>query len=345
MQKVYVEAVLADNFAVNFLILLFACRLSSTKIRWGRCVLAAVLGGVYAAAVYRVDGFAVSIYIKIAVSLAMCTIAFWRRGERHVWKNVIAFYIATFIFAGTMYAILLGSGQPQTVGGALAVPPAVRAVLLGLAAGAGLIGIYSYMRRRTLQREPHTALMALRFGEKQTEVKAYIDTGNLLTEPLSGLPVIFLSQAAADALLGEEYAAMLAGNGVADTEKLRVIPCTTAAGQAVLYGLALDGVCLVGGGTSMKAVACIAHSAPAGGCSAIVGSLLTDELKKGAYNEKPDYAKDCGVGASTAEAGGTRRLHQRQRGAAAASIGGGGGVAADEPGQGGQIGTARAHRA
>ena len=53
MYKVYAEAVFADNFAVNFLILLFACRLSAAKIRWGRCALAAAAGGVYAAVVYR----------------------------------------------------------------------------------------------------------------------------------------------------------------------------------------------------------------------------------------------------------------------------------------------------
>ena len=273
MYKVYAEAVFADNFAVNFLILLFACRLSATKIRWGRCALAAAAGGVYAAVVFGANGFAVSIYMKLAVSLAMCAIAFLARGERHVWKNLAAFYVATFVFAGAIYAIQLSMGQPRMTGGALVVPPAVRAVLLGLAAGAGLIGVYAHIRRRILRREPHTAMMALRFGDRQIRVKSYIDTGNLLTEPLTGLPVIFLSRSAAEKLLGGKLATLLAGGGAAETDKLRIIPCATAAGQAVLYGLELEGVSLTEGGARKKAVACVARSAPTGGCGAVVEAI------------------------------------------------------------------------
>ena len=89
------------------------------------------------------------------------------------------------------------------------MPPAVRAVLLGLAAGTGLIGVYSHIRRRILQRETHTAMMTLHFGKKQIKVKAYVDTGNLVTEPLTGLPAIFLSRGAAEKLLGRKLTAML----------------------------------------------------------------------------------------------------------------------------------------
>lgn len=345
MYKVYAEAVFADNFVVNFLILLFASRLSATRVRWGRCALAAAAGGVYAAAVFGADGFAVSIYMKLTVSLIMCAVAFLARGERHVWKNLAAFYVATFVFAGAIMAISLCMGQQLASGGALAVQPAVRAVLFGLSAGAGLIGVYSHIRRRISQREPHTAVMALRFGDKKISVKTYIDTGNLVTEPLTGLPVIFLSRSAAEKLLGRKLSGLLAGNGAAETDKLRVIPCATATGQAVLYGLELDGVRLAQCGESTKAVACVARSAPSGGCGAVVGSNLTDELKKGAYHEKPGTAKDRGVGAAALKAGGAGRLHQRQRGAAPAALGGGGGGAAGAAGQGGQIGAQGADRA
>lgn len=341
MQKVYVEAVFADNFAVNFLILILASRLGCERVRWGRCALAAAVGGIYAAVAYGVGGFMVSLPVKLGISLIMCAAAYWARGEKHVLRGIVTFYIATFVLAGAIYAM----GQALIVNGTLAVPAAVRAVLLGLAAGAALTGVYSYVRRRTLRRQPHIETLELRIGEKCMRVKAFIDTGNLLTEPISGAPVLFLSRAAAEKLLGAKQAAALAGGVEPDAEGLRIIPCATAAGRTVLYGRALDGVSLPGCGNSVKAVACIARSAPAGGSEAIAGSILTDELKKGAYHEKFGDAEDRGVAVAAPEAGGKRRLYQRQRGAAPAAFGRGGDIAADALGTGGQIGAPGADRA
>jgi stage II sporulation protein GA (sporulation sigma-E factor processing peptidase) len=164
MHKIYAEAVFADNFAVKFIILLFACRLGCTRIRWGRCALGAALGGVYAAVVFGMDGFAVSFWVKLAVSLAMCAAVFWVRGERHMLRSTAAFYMTAFGFAGAIYAVSLCMEQVQTTGGMLAAPSAVRAVLLGLAAGAGLMGVFARIRRRALQREPHTAVLRCASG-------------------------------------------------------------------------------------------------------------------------------------------------------------------------------------
>lgn len=343
VQKIYVELVFLDNFIVNLLILFFTSMLTHTKKRWGRFAASAAIGGAYACAVFGMDGFAVSIALKTAVSMLMCFAAYYAKGEKSFWKNTCAFYIASFVFAGAIYAAAYCFDGPKSAGAVLVARPAVRYILAGLAAGAALAGLFSRVRRRTADRESRAVRLNVRYGTRQAELKAYVDTGNMLTEPLSGLKVIFITAVAAKALFDKETTDLLQCRGAAVTDRLRIIPCETAMGAGVFYGVEVDGATLKGAADGAKAVVCIARGALAYGCEAVIGSGLMDELMKGARYDSLSGEKNSSVDTSSAGAGDGCGLYQRQRGSASAADAAGGDGAAAAAGEGGQVGKAGAH--
>jgi stage II sporulation protein GA (sporulation sigma-E factor processing peptidase) len=348
VQKIYIELVFIDNFIINLLILLLASQLTKSKKRWGRFVLSASVGGAYACAVFGTSGSMVSLPSKLLVSAVMCFTAYYARGERGFWKNACAFYITTFAFAGAIYAVSFCFGLPAASGGSFVIRPQATYIVAGLGAGAVLTALFARVRRRTIGREQWTVDIGLGYSGRHTAEKAYVDTGNMLTEPLSGLSVVLITESAARKLFGKAaFDIMHTSKSLttfwgprincrtgAVSDRLRIVPCATALGQSVLYGLEIDSIALKGQNKGVKAVVCIAKSTLAYGCDAVIGSGLMDELTKGAGYDKVSRTEDRRMDIGAAEDCGERRLHQRKRGAAASTDAAGGSVAADTAGQG-----------
>ena len=313
LHKVYIELVFIDNFAVNMLIILVASVLTKTRKNWGRFALAAVVGGIYACVVFGTGGVGVSMPVKIAVSILMCFTAYYAKGEKGFWKNICAFYITSFVFAGAIYAVAFCSGSPYAFEGTLNIQPLIRYVLIGLLLGAILAGVFSRVHRRMAEREGRTVRMLLTCGQRRTSVKAYVDTGNMITEPLSGLGVVFVTESAAKSLFDRETINMMNCHGDTVTDRLRLVPCTTAAGTSVFYGIEIDSISMNGQINGIRAVVCIAKGTLADGCSAVVGSRIMDELMKGAQYDKITNPKDSRMDTGTAGNFGKHRLHKRQR--------------------------------
>lgn len=341
--KVYIELVFLDNFIVNLLIVLLASRFTKTQVKWPRFCAAAALGGVYGCIAVGFSGWLETVTMKIAAGFTMCLIAYLRRGERGFWKNTCAFWAASFVLAGAVYACMLSFGEPMAIGGAFAVKAPVRIILLGLFVGAVLTDLLARVKRCAAKREEKSAMLTLTLGDKQITVKAFADSGNLVRDPLSRLNVLFLSHAAARDLLGSELMELVSRKTPKPTDRLRIVPCATAAGQRLFYGIEIDNAALQGSAKGVKVVVCLSQQPISGGFSAIAGTELLDELMKGAtYEDAVGTKTDC-LGGTEAEVGSAGGLHQRKRSVAAAADTNGGGDTASAAGGGGQIGQTRAH--
>lgn len=335
MQKVYIELVFLDNFMINLLVILLASRLTRSRIRWGRFTLAAAAGGVYAC-VALTGGVAEALPVKAAVSMAMCFIGFWVPGEKRFWLSACAFWATSFVLAGAVYACMIGFGEPAMIGSAIVVRPPVRIIIIGLFTGTVFTMLLGQIRQRVQQREQACIDMRLVMGERQTQVKAFVDTGNLAKDPISGCGVVFLSKAAAFELLGIELFELAMGKTGETTNRLRLVPCATAVGQGILYGIEIDKAALCAGGGGVHAVVCMSKRALPG-YDAIVGSGMAEELKRGAENEDTLVTETGGMDAAAARTRSGRRLHKRERSTSAATDASGGGHAVAPTGRGRQV--------
>lgn len=116
--------------------------------------------------------------------------AFGRGNWRENGKNQICLLFVTFCFGGVLEALMELTGLPLFAG----------------SAGAALLiwtGISGWHRKQ--QPESSRTTVTLFWDGNVLELEGLIDTGNHLTEPLTGKPVSVLSAEAAEKLLGKDW--------------------------------------------------------------------------------------------------------------------------------------------
>lgn len=179
---VYVDVVMGLNFLVDFFLLLGTDRLCGCPTAMRRAVGAAALGGIYGG-VCLLPGFAFlgNLWWRMVVLGAMCVIAFgWHRSAL---RRGVLFLFLTMALGGIAQSAY-GSG----IWG-----------LLGAAAGLFLLCAVGFRGKISGgQQVP----VVLRKGKNVCRLVALRDTGNTLTDPISGQSVLVVGSEIAWELLG-----------------------------------------------------------------------------------------------------------------------------------------------
>ena len=110
MTVVYLDLVFLLNGVVDYLLLLSAGRLAGECLHRGRLALGAVLGGLYAGAVFLPGmGFLVLPPCKIGAAVLMLLCAYG--GSRHLLRVSLVFFAVSAAFGGGVFALSLLGGR------------------------------------------------------------------------------------------------------------------------------------------------------------------------------------------------------------------------------------------
>ncbi len=250
--KVYIELLFFDNLIMNLIILYFAGRFSNIKTGWLRLLSGAALGAVYALAMFIYGGVWSAFPVKIAVSLLMCFAAFYKKGRAKTYfKSMLYMYVLTFVMGGAAYAFLnFGEGGYIIKGGIITGSGALRYILSGILSAIVLSCLFKRIYKNVRYKSRLMYDIRIAFSGKEASCRAYLDTGNSLTEPISGLPAIIADIAAVKEILPQDMLAALTGgfDGRAKTggkwfKRLRVIPCRNILNKkSVMLGFMPDSV-------------------------------------------------------------------------------------------------------
>lgn len=216
-QIIYADIVFLMNFCMDFLALFAAGKILGLKLSLPRLILSSAFGAVYAISTFFFDisyisdiSFAgklisLEIILNVGVSVAMCFIAFNIGSIIKFTKIFVIFYSACFMLGGGIEALYYLSGLMKTsdisdmsdmsnasdmsgISGSNAPPVQVILILAGICVFIVIIA-GSLFKRKTSIKETE---IIIGFMGKETKVSAIIDTGNLLYEPISSLPVIIV---------------------------------------------------------------------------------------------------------------------------------------------------------
>ena len=196
----YVDELAALNALVDYCLLAVTAQLGGLLVRRGRLALAALLGGVYAAGMLLFAG-AAWMPVRLAVCVGLVGVAFGRRGLA---RRSVLFAAVSFGFAGVVLLASEASGRTLYSAGVYRISVPLRTLALAAAAGWAVSGILfrGSAKHGLLQRD--TCTITLSFCGRETKITALCDTGNELTDPATGLPVLILEPAAAERLLPPE---------------------------------------------------------------------------------------------------------------------------------------------
>lgn len=196
---VYVDVLFAVNAVMDFATLLAAARLGGVFARRWRVLLAALAGGGYAvcSVLWAPSG---GLLLRVVAGVLLCWIAY---GRKTAFVRVCALYfVVSAAFAGLAMALGAAAGRQLLLGAGFYFAVPLKTLLLAAAVGYAVSGVLlrGDAAHGAVRRE--VEILSVRFLEKETQVRVLQDTGNDLTEPVTGRPVIVLGKEAACRLLG-----------------------------------------------------------------------------------------------------------------------------------------------
>jgi len=300
---VYGDLWFSLNFTVDLGLLWLAGRAAGLRTSPGRLVLAAALGGTYGLGYllpdlgpfYSPGAIGLFSLFIVGVAFAPAVAAAGRAGGP--WAGVGAltraaagFYLGGLSMAGGVLAAQqLESRLPATPGWLWSLPaPGVASLLGALAVTAGAIGLVRHVAGRRRWLEQALVPTEVVVGAHRATLRALVDTGNMLRDPLSRAPVVIVSYPAIRNLLPPDICAVYeeprraaspAGRGEAPGPDLgqlaavlsasrwgtrfRVVPFQSlGAANGLLLGFRPDLVVLREGGRDVRVrdvVVCVHH--------------------------------------------------------------------------------------
>ena len=179
MNVIYADSLFALSVFTDYLLCLVTARFCALRLRRLRYLLAAVFGGVYAVAVF-LPGCAWLAHplAELCAAGFMGLIAFG--GEARLFRCIAAFLAVSASFGGMVWAVALRQGS-------LPVPDWKMLVGVFLLSYA-LLTLLSLTRRRRARE--HRAAVKLCFSGRRTDFPALEDSGNCLTDPITGDAVL-----------------------------------------------------------------------------------------------------------------------------------------------------------
>ena len=188
---IYADSLFALNMAIDYFLLLCSARLCGAGLRRARFALAAALGGAYALlCVLPGTGFLSLGPVKLAAAALMSVAAYG--GERRWARCFVAFLAVSAAFGGAVFALSLVSGTAFS--GLMYVPVSPRVLAVSFAVCYAAV---SFAFRRAHRRaEWEVVALTVTLCGKSAQLRALCDTGNELTDPVSGRPVAVAGYAA-----------------------------------------------------------------------------------------------------------------------------------------------------
>ena len=204
---VYIDVVLIENLIMNYIILLATGIVLKTKIKNIRLIIASFIGAMYSIMAYIVT---IEIYsnffFKILLSIIIVHISFNPGNIKTLCKQIIVFYLVSFVFGGAAFALIY-IVKPQDIlmknGLFLGTYPLKTVIIAAIVAFLIIIITFKIVKSKLSKKDMYKEINILIEG-KQITVKAMVDTGNMLKEPISGKPVIVVEHTCFDEILPKD---------------------------------------------------------------------------------------------------------------------------------------------
>lgn len=253
---IYLDIILCENLLMNYIILFatYVIIKPKTKHPQIRMILSSLLGSIYAIIVYlNILSIYTNLLAKITLSVVMIYIAFAPPNVKQLLKQILIFYLVSFIFGGCTFALIYFL-KPENVEMKNGVFVGMYPIRVGLIAGviAFIITQIAFKINKSKLNNKNTFIeIELYNKNKMTKARALLDSGNMLKEPISQKPVIVVEKTTLSKIIPEEvldYIEKIVGGDDQEKNemqeylsKIRMVPFMSLGKEnGMLIGIRLD---------------------------------------------------------------------------------------------------------
>ena len=188
---VYLDAFLALNFVVNYLLLACAGKLDGGFLCRKRIALAAALGAGYGAlALVPAWGFLEHPACKAGAAVGMLLVAYGRSDR--LLRTGALFLVLACAFGGGLLLLAMVRGTGPGQGGLLGPSLGMRGILIAAALSYGGLSLLLRGQFTHTRSGGELGELTLTRQDRSVTVLALRDTGNTLQDPLTGRPVVVI---------------------------------------------------------------------------------------------------------------------------------------------------------
>lgn len=194
---IYIDIVIIENLIMNYIILCATGIVSKNKIRHLRLIMASLLGAIYSVVAYmKILEIYSNIVLKILLSVIIVYIAYNPQTVKKLWKTLVMFYLVSFVFGGVAFSLIYII-KPQDIimknGLFLGTYP-LKTIILGAIVAFAIIIIAVKIIRKKFTTKDMICDIEIMLNNKKINTKALIDTGNMLKEPITNIPVVVVEK-------------------------------------------------------------------------------------------------------------------------------------------------------
>ena len=192
---IYLDVIFLENIVINYIILYVTGLISKSKIKQKKILLGAAIGAIYSIIYYLLKLKIYSSFVlKIILSIVIIYIAFNSNSFKDLLKKVLLFYLTSFVFGGAAISIIymVNSQNITILNGVLVGSYTLKTILIGIIVAYFTTIIAFKIIKTRISKKDLICDISIILNNKEIKTKAMIDTGNLLKEPITNLPVIVM---------------------------------------------------------------------------------------------------------------------------------------------------------
>ena len=193
----YLDIILVENLLMNYIILFATGIIMKRKIKHLNLISASLIGSIYAVVVYlKITDITSNVVMKIALSISMVYLSFLEENYKLLLKDLLMFYLISFAFGGCSIALIyfISPGNVKIQNGALVGIYPIKVTLIAGAIAFIIIQIAFKITKNRLSQEDMICSVEIYIGNKSKKIKALIDSGNMLKDPINGYPVLVVER-------------------------------------------------------------------------------------------------------------------------------------------------------
>ncbi len=204
---VYIDVLFLENLILNSIILYATAIISKAKIQHLRILCASILGAFYVIIYYV---FKIKVYTniiaKLFLAICMIYIVFRPKKPKDLFKYSMLFFLVSFVFGGASLGVIyiVNSNNVIIKNGMILGKYTINTIMFGVII-AFIVCILSFKLVRTrFTKQDMFCDLKIKVEGKEIKTKAMIDTGNLLKEPITNIPVVVVEYTVLEGVLPKE---------------------------------------------------------------------------------------------------------------------------------------------
>ena len=194
---IYVDVVLIENLCMNYIILFATSHILKIKRNHIRLIISSLIGSIYSIIVYlSILEIYSNIFCKIILSIIMVYVAYRPQNIKEMVKDILFFYLISFLFGGCAFALLYFI-KPEEIfmkNGMYVGTYPLKITVLGGIVGFVLSTIsFKFIKSRISKKDIYCNVN-IYFENNVITTKALVDTGNMLKDPITNMPVMIIEK-------------------------------------------------------------------------------------------------------------------------------------------------------